>query len=1079
MSHCPEHNPLHHEGTAQFQRSLEALHPDYARIDERTIEDLLELTARYAKEAFPVFYNFDNQASMTLESEWVGLMDYTEFFQKPDSLSQIMSEMQQRHDFPPHFALFLCFLKLFEYLQKDINQLTQKHLDFYYKKVLRFQLETPVPDHVHVLFSLARHIAETVVETGTPLDAGRDTSVPTPRPLTYTTNELLVVNAAKIAYQRSVYWDTTTHQLFYALDAKTTDGIEKPMPKDNPSWNAFGPKPNPTAPCDNCGGSTSTKLIEYPTLKVGFAVASNILLLAEGRRTITLEITTVQPLLAPLSGYRFDIQLSGEKNWIDLKNQTLKAIAPNKLQLECVLEASEKEKIVVFDASKLDGNYQTVWPVMRCWLVDTPQYALLKTIQIESVFIRTKVEGLKKTLILENELGKVNPEKSLMLFGVQPSVGSVLYVGCDEARHKTLESVRVKSEGWIGKPNLDEHYKNYCTYKKDEPDSIVRVGDYRREEADFKIDTEIINGNLKGKSTLQKSLFSGLGAGIQIQLNTDFIDRVGFNGVLNYRIGGFVSTGNFVQKKDISRIIWGNLNSPLQNLSDSLLKIELANQDFGHFVYPKIVSDLAAFNANLAANSSDLKPIPPAPYTPVSAGIQLDYVAVSQSNQLTDGTFEAYAMRDVQFFHLGAFGYLEEHSFLKKELDFLTHQEQTSAWLMPQYSPHGTFYLGLSGIQPLEAVSILFQVEEGSANPERPTADVKWSVLVSNQWRLLNADNILKDTTQQLLTSGIVQFYLPLETTLNHTLLEEDVVWIKAELFVDDTAAPHDSVSNLIAIHPQAVLATFNDQQNAPSHYAEPLTVHTISRAREGLNAIKKIEQPYASFGGKPQETNQAFYQRVSERLRHKQRAVAIWDYEHLVLQEFPRIFKVKCLNHTRLDKQRPKTDPLRLNQLAPGNVVVVVVPDLHNINATNHLEPKVDLNTLKNIDDYLQKHTGLWVAIETTNPDYEAVRLKFKVRFKRGFPFATYQKKLNEALVAYLSPWVKDTSVDIPFGGVLEKSVVINFIERLGYVDVLRDFVMLRQNDSYEGYEQISATNPMAVLVSCPQHCISEFSGC
>ncbi len=1078
MSHCPEHNPLQHEGTAQFQRSLEALYPDYARIDERTIEDLLKLTACYAKKALPLFYNLNNQASSWGEEEWLKLMDYTNFFQNSANLTQIIAEMQRRHDFPPHFALFLCFLKLFEYLQKDINQLTQKHLDFYYNKILKLQLQAPVADHVHILFSLARHIAETVVETRTLLDAGRDTSLPTPRPLTYTTNEAVVVNNSKIAYQRSVYWDTNTHQLFYALDAKTADGIEKPLPQENHSWCAFGPKPKATASCDNFGGAASTKFIEYPTLKVGFAVASNILLLAEGRRTIILEVITAQ-LLSGSSEYRFDIQLSGQKNWIDLKGQSFKVVATNKLQLECVLEASEKEKVVAFDASKLDGNYQTTSPVMRCWLVDTSQYALLKTIQIESVFIKTKVEGLKKTLILENELGKVSPEKSLMLFGVQPSVGAVLYVGCDEARHKTLESVRVKSEAWAGKPNLDEHYKNYCTYKKDNSGSVVIVGDYRRKEADFKINTEIVNGNLKGKSSLQKSLFSGLGAGLQIQSNTGFIDRVGLNGVFNYRIGGFVSTGNFVQKKDITKIIWGNLNSPLQNLSDSLLKIELANQDFGHFVYPKIVSDLAAFNANLAANSSDLKPIPPAPYTPVSAGIQLDYVAVTQSNQLTDSAFEAYAMRDVQFFHLGAFGYSEEHTFLKKELDFLTHQEQTSAWLMPQYSPHGTFYLGLSGIQPLEAVSILFQVEEGSANPERPTADVKWSVLVSNQWRLLNEDNILKDTTQQLLTSGIVQFYLPAETTLNHTLLEEQVVWIKAELFLNNTSAPHDSVSNLIAIHPQAVLATFNDQQNAPSHYAEPLAAHTISRVREGLSAIKKIEQPYASFGGKPQETNQAFYQRVSERLRHKQRAVAIWDYEHLVLQEFPRIFKVKCLNHTRLDKQRPKTDPLRLNQLAPGNVVLVVVPDLHNINATNHLEPKVDLNTLKNIDDYLQKHTGLWVDIQTTNPDYEAVRLKFKVRFKRGFPFATYQKKLNEALVAYLSPWVKDTSVDIPFGGVLERSVVINFIERLGYVDVLRDFVMLRQNDSYEGYEQISATNPMAVLVSCPQHCISEFSGC
>jgi hypothetical protein len=117
-------------------------------------------------------------------------------------------------------------------------------------------------------------------------------------------------------------------------------------------------------------------------------------------------------------------------------------------------------------------------------------------------------------------------------------------------------------------------------------------------------------------------------------------------------------------------------------------------------------------------------------------------------------------------------------------------------------------------------------------------------------------------------------------------------------------------------------------------------------------------------------------------------------------------------------------------------------------------------------------------VNIETTNPDYEPVHLKFNVQFKRDYEFSVYKKVLNQDIIRYLSPWAFDTGADIPFGGTLEKSVVINFIERLGYVEVVREFQLLRAGNTYD-YEEITASSPMAVLVSCSQHDIFEFGTC
>ena len=83
-------------------------------------------------------------------------MDYEKQFNTKD----ILQELNSRSDFPPHFALFLCFLKLFFNVQNDINTLTKRHLDFYYKNVLQLSNKAAVADRVHIVFTLAKNAFE-------------------------------------------------------------------------------------------------------------------------------------------------------------------------------------------------------------------------------------------------------------------------------------------------------------------------------------------------------------------------------------------------------------------------------------------------------------------------------------------------------------------------------------------------------------------------------------------------------------------------------------------------------------------------------------------------------------------------------------------------------------------------------------------------------------------------------------------------------------------------------------------------------------------------------------------------------
>ena len=62
-----------------------------------------------------------------------------------------------RHE--PHYALFLAFLRLMEYARAEANTLTGRHLDFYYRHILRLQERAAEPARAHLLVELAKPAA--------------------------------------------------------------------------------------------------------------------------------------------------------------------------------------------------------------------------------------------------------------------------------------------------------------------------------------------------------------------------------------------------------------------------------------------------------------------------------------------------------------------------------------------------------------------------------------------------------------------------------------------------------------------------------------------------------------------------------------------------------------------------------------------------------------------------------------------------------------------------------------------------------------------------------------------------------
>src|SRR5690606_25589070 len=100
--------------------------------------------------------------------------DWQSFFVADDRLDEFLAQMHARQDTEPHLALFVAFLKLLATSQEQLNGITRRHLDFYYREILQFEKRDFVPDQVFVVFELAKNVLTHRLEKGTLLDGGKD-----------------------------------------------------------------------------------------------------------------------------------------------------------------------------------------------------------------------------------------------------------------------------------------------------------------------------------------------------------------------------------------------------------------------------------------------------------------------------------------------------------------------------------------------------------------------------------------------------------------------------------------------------------------------------------------------------------------------------------------------------------------------------------------------------------------------------------------------------------------------------------------------------------------------------------------
>lgn len=969
--------------------------------------------------------------------------------------------LNEKMDHRPDMALFIAFTKLFAHNQAHINTLTEKHLDFYYYDVLKQTERQFIPDKANVYFLLSQSVDFYLLRKGTLLEAGRDENN---QELYYQTDYDIELNQTQISDLKTVYVSKNAKisagigssyriitNLYAAPIANSRNGRGEPFINGEEDWPTFGE--------EMLDKSEYERQMTYAD--IGWAVSAPIFDMEEGHRIVSFRMEFDKPSMYTLLLLIKDIvknqKVEGNTAKEDTfsrifrdsitvffttpngwtKANTCEVLPPddwNKPELTIVATLNTVAPAVIGYNPDLHGlGYDTAFPIVKFMHknIDTIfSYSFLKELQLEKIFVDVTVKGIKN-LALFSDVGPLDGSMPFQPFGPVPKVGSYLIIGKAELFKKDLTDLKINVE-WHNLPDhkrgMQGYYKEYGLNVRNDSFKVrlsaLSGGSFypaSSEPTETQLEYRLFHEEEVKEGLATKTVFEGM-------------DLKAFNIKPDYTL-------------QLPPVFTNNARS-------GYFKVELTSprMGFGHDDYATIYTGVVTQNAN--PKRKEELPLPKQPYTPYVKTLTLDYSASTQINIISIGTISKGEHAVEQLYHIHPFGII------------CTYREgrMLNRSLVPTYDEDAYLYIGLRGMNPPCTLSLYFELRENQDlfSFDKPTQkpEIVWGYMVNDEWKSFSQTSVLADTTNGFNNSGIVSLDVPRDPTRHNHILTPGLHWLRVMVKGDTTR-----LGRTIKVATQAVSVTWVNRDNNLSHLEKPLAPNSIVRLATPVTQVRSVFQPYPSFGGRPPESRSDFYIRTSERLRHKHRAVSAWDYERLVLEQFPFIFQVKCITHIAYPEF-----------VQPGTVMLVVVP---RVQATGkyHL-PRVSYTVLQTIKEYLQPLASPFVNIEVRNPVYERLKITTGVRFEKGKNNGTFLKELNREIMEFMCPWMVGQDKELDFGGSVPKDIILSFIEKRPYVEFATKFSVVQVFANERGFDVedtaidnssspvVYATKPWAVLI-------------
>lgn len=380
-------------GISQGERLPRELSPDYLNLDNRSFEDLLKQMALFSENVG--FYDGGHSSQ-----NWAWF--FTEFFEglrvadmESDSgdASEVPSnvrmkkndleEMMKAGTVPPHMALIMAFLKLYQVQQKNFNAITERHLQFFYKDVLGFNSKKGSVGKTTLFLEIAKGFDSVLVPKGTLFDAGKDDSG---KPITYVSMDDLELNKAKVRFFGANRLLEGTYQ--YVLH----DASESSLLAN-------------TSSCQSDASPNSASVVPGSALpgNYGFAISSPLFIVEE--EGVDLEIQFLGNSFFKLSGVA--ITYTGKSGW-----STLSEVKNG----GDVITIPKEDMICPYDKKIHGEGFDTQFPVIRFIARDLSTYNCTSSSNRSWPKLKIRLKG-SRNLLIENTFGTFANQTGVMVFG--------------------------------------------------------------------------------------------------------------------------------------------------------------------------------------------------------------------------------------------------------------------------------------------------------------------------------------------------------------------------------------------------------------------------------------------------------------------------------------------------------------------------------------------------------------------------------------------------------------------------------------------------------------------------------------
>lgn len=678
-------------------------------------------------------------------------------------------------------------------------------------------------------------------------------------------------------------------------------------------------------------------------LNIGIVMKSDIFLLNEGTREVTIHCTFTDDSLAYLKSIVSDI---AREQQISTDEARLKMVA-NAFTLEITTADGWKEvKGLIINCNlqsgmmfyfKLDSVFPAVVPAdgeekpsirllmnSGSWLF---AYSWARKMRIQKIHIQVNVSGIR-SINMYNELGVIDTNQPFSPFGVLGQCGSWFVFGNYEITRKRVDSIELTFQ-WQHLPDVAgglEYY--YKEYKKGINNRSFRVNTQYLQNNEWKPTT---NGEFQymfrteGTNTPVPEPDGKLVSETNISFNLPEIDDFGTTRADDF-IFGYAHSGFF-------RVM---LIAP--------------DMGFGEKEYRRIFTETMVHNSRHRRKLA----IPQEPVTPVMDAPRLSYSA-----------------EETCYFAIGQPASIEI-TYIRPLSDRVDISADTSQPIPLAEGPddEGNLLIGFSGATGENLFTFYIDTEPLQKQHICTSGScTNWYFKDVSRWKRISSSYVLTDNTGNLRHSGKVQIQLPVPVS-QQMLDTEGLFWIC--LAVDSGLENCAIVKN---IYTQVVEAeVVNEAQK--------------STAFPGLESYHQIS-PVTDT--RPSESEREMSIRLRERISHRNRALLPRDYEQLILQEFPQIQKVKCLPGVNASNDTSHT----------GTVTLAVINQ-----RLDDEWPLCEDKLLNEILTFIECKASPFARLHIVNPLYEEVTVFCGISLRKGYSTGTTITEIRHSIRRCIAPW-------------------------------------------------------------------------